>query len=164
LFTCVPDVAPNKLEQLVDLLPPTGTHVTAPRRSKATPAGRKPNLHGISADFVEGWIRRNGAERPSNVVPSALERLAFSHNSEERELGSEWVRLSEKDASHLTGLLDIVMSTGDLEVRPLCPPAKWVAGSQAFLLVGVPHAEDRPNAYELLWPPLPTTSLRRRKA
>jgi hypothetical protein len=71
----------------------------------------------MSAEFVEGWIRRNAAERPNNVVPSALERLAFMHATEERELGTEWARLTEKDASHLGGLLDIVMTTGDLEVR-----------------------------------------------
>lgn len=68
---------------------------------------------------MEGWIRRNAAERPNNVVPSALERLAFMHATEEREFGSEWARLSEKDAAHLSGLLDIVMTTGELEVHSM---------------------------------------------
>ena len=84
-------------------------------------AGRKPQLHGMSGDFVEGWLRRNAAERPANVVPSALERLAFGGGALERARGAEWARLSEKDAAHLSGLLEIVQSTGDLSVRRAAP-------------------------------------------
>jgi hypothetical protein len=74
----------------------------------------------MSTDFVEGWVRRNAAERPAGVVPSALERLAFLHGSRDRALGAEWAQLSEKDSAHLSGLLEIVQSTGDLSARACC--------------------------------------------
>lgn len=92
-----------------------------PCNSSRTPAGRKPSLHGMNTDFVEGWVRRNAAERPRNVVPSALERLAFLNSAQGREIGNEWARLSEADEHHLSGLLDLVTSTGGLEVRRLEP-------------------------------------------
>ena len=93
----------------------------------------------MGADFVDSWVRRNAAERPSSVVPSALERLAFMHGGAGQALGTEWAQLSEKDAAHLSGLLEIVVSTGDLEVRRALR-GPWVAGVLAACQVELTRA------------------------
>lgn len=36
--------------------------------------------------------------------------------AEERKLGTAWASLSDRDEAHMKGLLDLITSTGDLEV------------------------------------------------
>jgi len=80
-------------------------------------AGHKPALFGIDRSLINAWAARTAAERPSNVVPSALERVAFGQGAATGADGTEWAVLSERDEAHLTGLLELINQTGELEVR-----------------------------------------------
>lgn len=84
---------------------------------RACCAEHKPGLHGISLDLVEAWATRTQASRPSNVVPSAFERVAFNTEAEAGQRAGDWAVLSERDAVHLTGLLDLIKQTGQLDVH-----------------------------------------------
>lgn len=79
-------------------------------------AGHRPALFGLDRSLINAWAARTAAERPSNVVPSALERLAFGGTAAGGADGTEWAVLSERDEAHLTGLLELINQTGDLEV------------------------------------------------
>lgn len=82
-------------------------------------AGHRPALFGLDRSLINAWAARTAAERPSNVVPSALERLAFGGTAAGGADGTEWAVLSERDEAHLTGLLELINQTGDLEVGAL---------------------------------------------
>eukprot|EP00892_Ulva_mutabilis_P005436 jgi/Ulvmu1/3264/UM151_0012.1 len=82
-------------------------------------AGHKPALFGIDRSLINAWAVRTAAERPSNVVPSALERVAFGQGVAGGADGTEWAVLSERDEAHLTGLLQLINQTGKIEVGAL---------------------------------------------
>lgn len=104
-------------------------------------AEHKPGLNGISRDLVDAWATRTVAQRPSNIVPSAFERVAFS--TEPMEAGQragDWAVLSERDAVHLSGLLDLINQTGNLDVCALlCVHSSFSACSMICIVLSSGH-------------------------
>lgn len=99
-------------------------------------AGHKLALFGIDRSLINAWAARTAAERPSNVVPSALERVAFGQGAATGADGTEWAVLSERDEAHLTGLLELINQTGELEVR-LCSYVCCPVAYPSVRLLGV---------------------------